>query len=162
MQAGISSGGREAEQRFRALTGASVSNRSADGDALLEGHNIEIKKASKQTINQVRPVKYLPLVVLYTPSDDFDEWYVVPPNQVVRLAAEKGRGQHTENPFESVTLSVNKIGDYAVSEENLHLATLEAIQEGESNQALKEAMREIRQKSADLASWSKKYVRGLL
>ena len=159
MQAGISYGGREAERRFRNLTDASVANKSADGDAVLEGHNIEIKQASTNTLNQVRPVKYLPLVVLDTRCD---EWYVVPPNQVVRLAAAKGRGQHTENPFESVTLSVAKIEEYTVSERNLRPATLEAIQEGERNQSLKEAMSEIRQRSSDLAAWSKKYVLGLL
>ena len=159
MQAGISYGGREAERRFRDLTGASVASRSADGDAVLEGHNIEIKQASTNTLNQVRPVKYLPLVVLDTRSD---KWYVVPPNQVVCLAAAKGRGQHTENPFESVTLSVAKMEEYKVEEQDLRPATLEAIQEGERNQSLKEAMREVRQRSSDLATWSKKYVLELL
>ena len=159
MQAGISYGGREAERKFREITGASRSNKSADGDAVHEGYNIEIKQASRDTLNQVRAVKYLPLVVLDT---RFDEWYVVPPNHVVRLAAAKKRGQHTENPFESATLSLAKLGKYTVSGRNLGSATLEAIQEGERNQPLKEAMSEIRQRSSDLAAWSKNYVLGLL
>jgi hypothetical protein len=160
MVRGISGQGREAEIRFRNATGASRSRRPADGDALLSGHNVEIKKASTNTLNQVRPVKYVPLVVLDTRTDD---WFVVPPDQVVRLAAKKKRGQHTENPFESVTLSVADIrGQYLVSEDQLRTATMAAIEHGERASELRDLMAEIRQRSSDLAEWSRDRVRELL
>lgn len=94
MTNGISRAGRIAEQRFREITGAAPTGRTSDGDALLEGRPVEVKQASTNTLNQVRPVKYLPLVVLDTRTSG---WYVVPPDEVVRLAAQRGRGQHTDS-----------------------------------------------------------------
>ena len=156
---GISGAGREAERRFRDVTGASRAERAADGDAVLDGYNIEVKQTSTNTLNQVRPVKYLPLAVLDTRTDD---WYVVPPDEIVRLAARKKRGQHTENPFESVTLSVRDIGECWVPEGQLRSRTLGAIEQGERESPLRDAMREIRERSTDLAAWSREHVRGLL
>ena len=57
MATGISGAGRKVERRFRELTGATPTEVSK-GDALLNGHLIEVKQASKNTINQVRAVKY--------------------------------------------------------------------------------------------------------
>ena len=104
-------------------------------------------------------MKYLPLAVLDTRTDD---WYVVPPDEIVRLAATKKRGQHTENPFESVKLSVTNIGEYRVPEGQLRSRTLAAIEQGERESPLRDAMREIRERSMDLAAWSREHVRGLL
>jgi hypothetical protein len=50
------------------------------GDALLDDHPIEVKRASANTLNQVRAVKYITLVAYHEPSDT---WYVVPAHQVV-------------------------------------------------------------------------------
>ena len=54
-----------------------------------------LKKGS--VVNQVRPIKYITLAV-DVPKRKC--WYVVPPNDLVIMAAGKrGRGQHTEIPF---------------------------------------------------------------
>ena len=75
-----------------------------------------MKRATSLTLNQVRAVKYLPLVVHYAPTD---EWYVVPAHVVVAEVSQKRRGQHTENPFESATLSLNILRPWKV-EDPLH------------------------------------------
>ena len=107
----------------------------------------------------MRPVKYLPLVVLDTRTD---EWYVVPPDVVVSLASAKVRGQHTENPFESVTLALSTMAGFVVPEEQLRSATLAAVERGESEPELESAMEEIRRRSSELAEWSRDHVQGLL
>jgi hypothetical protein len=123
---GISHAGKSAEERFRELTGAEKSPAAAMGDAVLDGIGVEIKKASSNTINQVRAVKYIPLVVLDDPSD---QWYVVPAHEVVRQVAVKSRGQHTEIPFECATLSLKNVASYAVSAADLRAAGNAAAQE---------------------------------
>lgn len=159
MTTGISSAGREAERLFREITGATQTAKAADGDALLNNHAVEIKQTSTNTLNQVRPVKYLPLVVFDKRNA---EWYVVPPNEIVRLVAERSRGQHTENPFESVTISLTKLVEFKVGEVNLRLATIDAIRQGDSRPELRDTMREIRDKASELAKWSRERVQLLL
>lgn len=157
---GISGGGRSAEELFRQLTGAQLAERAAQGDALLEGHPVEVKRATSVTLNQVRAVKYLPIVVHYAPAD---EWYVVPAHVVVAAVSQKQRGQHTENPFESATLSLRNLGAWKI-DNALHLrdATLEAIAESDSYPELREAMERVLWESRELADASLAVVRDLL
>lgn len=159
MTNGISRAGRIAEQRFREITGAAPTGRTSDGDALLEGRPVEVKQASTNTLNQVRPVKYLPLVVLDTRTSG---WYVVPPDEVVRLAAQRGRGQHTENPFESVTLNLAKFRDFKVAETDLRSVTIAAFGRGDHRSDLRDVMTEVRDKASSLAAWSRKRVQQML
>lgn len=159
---GISGGGRSAEELFRQMTGASPAERAAQGDALLEGHPVEIKRATsvRRALNQVRAVKYIPIVVHYAPSD---EWYVVPAHVVVAAVSQKPRGQHTENPFESATLSLKNLGAWKVEDAGrLRAATLEAIEESDRYPELRDAMHEVLRESRDLADSSLERVRGLL
>lgn len=123
---GISGGGRLAESRFLELTGAVAAEKAALGDALLDGHYVEIKQASRTTLNQVRAVKYILLVAYFVPEE---QWYVVPANEVVRQCASKERGQHTENPFESATLNLNKLAKFKVDDAQLREEALAAIAE---------------------------------
>ncbi len=109
--AGISKSGERAEATFRQLTGATKPVERALGDAILHGHYIEVKKASSTTLNQVRAVKYITLVAY---STEREIWYVVPASEVVRQCAGKPRGQHTEIPFESATLSINTLSKFEV------------------------------------------------
>ena len=146
---GISHGGDNAEVKFIALTGADKSIAAAQGDAVLDGHPIEVKQATKNTLNQVRAVKYIPLVVLYVPTE---QWYVVPAHVVVAAVSQKRRGQHTENPFESATLNVNSLGAYRVDDPaQLRERTLAAVLESAKYPELRDLMREILQESKDLA-----------
>jgi hypothetical protein len=111
---GISYGGRSAEDLFISLTGAERVAKAALGDAVLEGRHIEIKRASSSTLNQVRAVKYLTLVVHYSPTN---AWYVVPAHVVVLMVSRRFRGQHTENPFESATLNLNNLVAYRLEDD---------------------------------------------
>ena len=142
------------------MTGAAPAERAAQGDALLEGHPVEIKRATSVTLNQVRAVKYLPIVVHYAPAD---EWYVVPAHVVLAAVSQKVRGQHTENPFESATLSLRNLGAWKVDDPaHLRSATLEAIAESDRYPELRAAMAEVLRESRQLADVSLERVRDLL
>lgn len=146
---GISSGGGSAEQRFRDLTGARPPSRSSDGDAVLEGHAVEVKRAASATLNQVRAVKYLPLVVW---DDRSGDWYVVPAHVAVAEVSRKRRGQHTENPFESATLSLNRLRKYRVDEAGeLRLRRLDAIEASSGYLRLRDEMERVLADSRALA-----------
>ncbi len=160
MTAGISGAGRPAERLFRELTGAERPPRPCDGDAELEGRLVEIKQASTNTLNQVRAVKYIPLAAFDTRSS---QWYVVSPDDIVRLVANKTRGQHTENPFESATLSLRALDDHAVLDpSDLRQSVLSAIERGDRWPRLRKEMHEIRQRSSELAQESIKRVHRIL
>ena len=160
MSTGISNAGESAEGTFRRLTGATKTSSAALGDADLEGFLVEVKKASSMTLNQVRAVKYITLVALYTPTNT---WFVVPPHEVVRLVAAKGRGQHTENPFESATLSISKLNEYKVEDiGSLPDIVKSAAKRGDEHPELKRAMVKIREDSARLAAESKELVSRIL
>lgn len=157
---GISGGGREAEDLFFRLTGASKVPVSSKGDALLEGHLIEIKQATKSTLNQVRAVKYLPLVVYYRPSGS---WYVIPAHEVVRRVAAKPRGQHSEIAFECATLSLAALSQFQLDDEgDLRERTLIAIEESARFPELKAEMEYVREQASRLASESRSRVEAIL
>ncbi len=153
---GISGGGRDAETRFVALTGAELAPRAVLGDAILEGYYVEIKRAGTATLNQVRAVKYLTLVAYHYPEPC---WYVVPPQHVVAHAARRGRGQHTENPFESITVSLNALSEFRIEDESqLRERTLAAAREGEQYPEIKDAMTWVLEQSRALAQASTRRV----
>ena len=103
---GISNRGRASEKDFCKFTGADLSGKRNLGDCVLNGHYVEVKRASSNTINQVRPAKYI-TVVVHDPKTG--KWYVMSALEVVKFALEKDQGQHTENPFESMTMSKKKL-----------------------------------------------------
>ena len=152
---GISRSGKSAEESFRKNTGASKPSKSSIGDAILCGYVIEVKKASSNTINQVRAVKWIPLVVR---DDKHDEWYVIPAPDVVELVSQKTRGQHTENPFESATLSVAKIERFRVEKSELKNCVLRAVARGKKFSVLRKATEKVLSDSKKLAKVSKSEV----
>lgn len=156
---GISYEGKDVEILYRELTGASESPRAGLGDAVLDGHFVEIKAASKSTLNQVRAVKYIPLIVFHGPTS---QWYVVPPHVVVKLCCAKARGQHSENPFESSTLSLKNLGSHRVSETDLRGATLKAVHQSDQFPELRRAMESVLTKSKALAAESLDEVRRVI
>lgn len=146
---GISSGGANAEGVFLGLTGAVKAPKAALGDAVLDGHFVEVKKASSSTLNQVRAVKYMTLVAY---SSTQDRWYVVPASAVVRQCASKTRGQHTENPFESATLSLGNLTAYVVADPStLRAAVLAAVDEARKYPELAKLMARVLEESRTLA-----------
>jgi hypothetical protein len=157
---GISHGGHSAEERYRQVTGAAKPPKTGLGDAELGGAFVEVKKATAATLNQVRAVKYIPLVAYHEPTDT---WYVVPAHVIVCLVASKGRGQHTENPFESATLNIFSLGKYRVgSEADLKRVTLDAIAAAQKHPELKAAMDRVLAESKALASTSVANVKALI
>lgn len=157
---GISRLGTLAERLFRQHTGAEICPTAALGDAMLDGNYIEVKHASSTTINQVRAVKYITLVVY---NSSADSWYVVPADEIVRLVARKRRGQHSENPFESATLSLRDLGHCRVASPTaLRQATLNAIARSQSRADLREAMEWVLGGCRELADENLAHVRDLL
>jgi len=157
---GISAGGADAEAAFVELTGAKKAERAALGDAVLDGHYIEVKQANSSTLNQVRAVKYITLVAYYVPDS---EWFVVPANEIVRQCSLKMRGQHTENPFESATLNLRRLSNYVVDDEmELRERVLAAIAEAAKYADLAELMANVLKQSKALADQSAEEVREAL
>ena len=149
---GISGLGRSTEQFFRDITGAGKPRKASLGDADFgDERYVEVKKASAGTINQVRALKYITLVVYSPPKD---EWFVVPACDVVRLVAGKRRGQHCENPFECAALSTAKLADFKVDPTGLRDATLGAIAKSEAHPDLRDAMHTIHMECRQLADRS--------
>ncbi len=99
-------------------------------------------------------------MTLHEPTDT---WYVVPAHIIVCLVSSKGRGQHTENPFESATLNIFALGKYKVAaDEDLKQATFDALAEAEKYPDLKKAMEAVLKDSKDLAARSVKDVKALI
>lgn len=127
---------------------------------MLDGCHIEVKKASADTLNQVRAVKYIPVVAFHSPTSS---WYVISAPDVVKLVAQKARGQHTENPFESATLSLSKLAAFRVSSDHrLADSVRAAIVRGSAFPALEAAMRAVLAESKQLAVDSRQRVSALL
>ena len=124
-----------------------------DGEQL----HVEVRECSANTINQVRAIRYIPLVVFAA-----GEWYVIPPHEVVRLVAQKSRGQHATLPFESATLSLGQIEPWCkCSAEQLNERVIEAIRSGNSasNALVKQTMAGLQAK-LDLLNESTKLTLG--
>jgi len=156
---GISKTGNKAEDLFRGFTSSRKPAEARFGDAEKNGHFAEVKKVSGDTLNQVRAVKYITLVAY---DAERDEWFVVPACDVVALIATKERGQHTENPFESSTLSLRNLGPYKVASTNLSTAWAAAVLKSEGKPLLAQKMKDVLQECKDLSTAHKKAVRALL
>jgi len=157
---GISYGGRQAEEEYIARTGAVPAPAASIGDVLLEDYPVEIKRAKSSTLNQVRAVKYIPLVAYSVPQQ---RWYVIPAHVVVAEISRKTRGQHSEIPFESATLSLARLYRYRLSSpDELRLATLSAIESSSTYPRLRQEMIRIRDEARELADQSLSNVRALL
>ena len=124
------------------ITGASPTDRAALGDAVLDGVTVEIKATKKTvTLNQVRAVKYLPLVVWFAAED---AWYVIPAHRIVAIVSGRKRGQHTENPFESATLNLKRLTEFRLSgERELASAVADAAAESAAFPQLEQEMRRV-------------------
>ena len=75
---------------------------------------------------------------------------MIPAHVVVARVANKSRGQHTENPFESATLNLADFSRYNVPAEELRNRTLQAINESDEYSDLIEEMIKV---SRILAHW---------
>jgi hypothetical protein len=83
---------------------------------------------------------------------------VIPAPDVVVLVSQKKRGQHTENPFESATLSVKKIREYKTEKSDLKNAVLRAVNRGKKFPILRKSMEKVLSDSKELATLSRSEV----
>jgi hypothetical protein len=154
--------GDDAERSFlRLVRNSRQSPDPKQGDVvvLIDGNwrYVEIKQCQSNTINQVRAIKFIPLII-YSPGST-EPWVVVPPHEVVRLVAAKSRGQHTEIPFECANLSLNHLADdLRCGDADLEREVLEAVKEGDSFAAVRDAMTELHDELVRLSERTKQEV----
>lgn len=110
--------GEPAENAFLQVLGdkAKPSDNAKKGDRRFfhkgNWHYVEIKHCEMSTINQIRAIKCIPVVV-FSPDKAPRRWAVLSPKAVTKLIIERQRGQHTEIPFECAALSRNNLPDEA-------------------------------------------------
>ena len=154
MTQGISSQGKSTEDAFLSLVPGSIKSAvAAEGDAVVQvdgsGQAVEIKKCDGGTINQVRAIKFIPLVV-YNSKED--QWYVVPATELVRIASTRKRGQHTEVAFESMAVSLGRLKRWKCSAHNI-ATVIEAVARADRKQVeLHKAMKTLLEDLKALAS----------
>lgn len=105
---------------------------SGDTEVFIDGdwHHVDVKECNSNTINQVRAIRYQTLVIY---NDGV--WFVIPPQEVVRLMALKSRGQHTEIPFECANLTLSQIQPvYRCSDSQLADRVYAAVRMGQQEQ----------------------------
>lgn len=139
-----------AEERFvAAVHGSWYSTDSSAGDVAMfyNGRErfVEIKSCGGRTVNQVRPMKWLPLAVLHRPTDI---WHVLSAPEQVNLACYRSRGQHTELPWECCQLGL-PFGEQC-RDVGLAAAIARAFDEGDDDLERYETMRVLNQRLAEL------------
>lgn len=103
---------------------------------------VEVKHVTSNTVNQVRAIKFIPLMI-FSPQRP-RPWAVLPPQEVIRLVYLKNRGQHTELALECANLTLNQIPERFWHESaGLRLAVLAAIQSAQRYQALRTCMQDL-------------------
>ena len=139
-----------AEERFvAAVHGSWYSTDPSAGDVVMyhngRDRHVEIKSTSGKQASQVRPIKWLPLVVLHRPTDI---WHVLSAPEQVNMACYRSRGQHTELPWECCQLSL----PFSVQcrDAGLPDAIARAFDEGDDDLERYEAMRVLNQRLAEL------------
>lgn len=163
--------GQKAEDHFiQLIEGARCSDSPKDGDAVVVVDNrrehIEIKEChaapgKSATINQVRAIKYI-CCVIWAPNRDC--WYVISPDQLVHIAANKDRGQHTEIPFECMNFTLKHLDDNQdlctkCKDSDLTQTVIAAIRRGRDNKSLSCLMDSLRVDIQSLREEYRKQVR---
>ncbi len=141
-----------AEKRFLEITGAMRPEKQTDGDAAF-WHNgawryVEIKLTRSSGINQVRAIKFIPLVVLDLKGKR-PRWLVIPGSDIVDIQCRKPRGQHSECPFESAGLTLTKLERFVIREP-LTDAVLRAFEVDDKNPELQALMSGVLHELRDL------------
>ena len=141
--------GNEGENAFdQIIPNAEKPQSAKEGDRIIPNYGpLEIKICRANTINQVRAIRGIPLVT-YAPNH-VPKWYVIGPDDLVRLVSKKQRGQHTEIPFECANLSINSITPWGVEEHKLEeklLKTFSQLKYKEDMRRLYEEIINVRQR----------------
>jgi hypothetical protein len=144
--------GADAERAFLSLVAQARDSDSAKrGDAIISvdgaDHYVEIKYVTSNTVNQVRAIKFIPLII-YSPQEA-RRWAVLPAQEVVRLVLHKDRGQHTEIALECANMTLTGVPmKFRYNDEGLSGAVHAAIRGARKYSllaaALPELLRDIR------------------
>lgn len=152
---GISKAGERAEARFFEITGAKKSADTSAGDAVLvvDGQPafVEVKGTESGQINQIRPIKFIPLVV-WDNREEQGSWHVWEPQAIVRMAIKSSRGHHNEIALESWQTALGK--RKGIPDGELKSAVEGAIRSARSSKALEldAVLKELHGRLRDLAS----------
>lgn len=151
--------GKPAEQAFlRLVPGSRPSDIAKLGDVVVAldcaEHYVEVKHCDSvgESINQVRAIKFIPCVI-YAPRRN--SWYILSPDQLVRLAATKSRGHHNEIPFECMNFTLGSLSDdFHSKATDAELATKlhAAIRRGAAASNLQELMTSLLQEISTVKS----------
>ncbi|MSQ41393.1 MAG: hypothetical protein EXR55_07065 [Dehalococcoidia bacterium] len=143
--------GDHAVARFLELVdGSRASGDQKKGDAVVlidkQDFYVEIKECHAPpgrsgTLNQIRPIKYTPLMVQ---APQRGCWYVVPAGELVRMAANKDRGQHTEIAFECMNLTLAQLEGEDSSRQTWVFHRVSAVPSSQAH-AMKALMNELLQ-----------------
>lgn len=123
---------------------------------------VEIRYCGASTINQIRPIKFIPCAVWASKQQ---HWHVFSPVDLVRLAMDKGRGQHNEISFEcmNLTLSANPLTPpRPCTDKKLDKTVCEAIRHGLQYPNLPILMAELKDKIESLGADYKERVKAEL
>lgn len=157
--------GKGAESEFlRLVPNSRASDNARLGDVIVSvddtQHYVEVKEChapagSGGTINQVRAIKFITCVV-QAPQQRC--WYILSPDQLVRLAATKRRGQHTEIPFESMNFTLGSLSSdfHSKASDGELAANVEAaIRRGVAAENLKSLMESL---LAEIVAVKQRYI----
>lgn len=161
----IARAGDAAVSRFlRLVPNARPADTVRTGDVDLTGPRaVEIKlthAVNGGTINQVRAVRFLPCAV-WTPHQG--KWLVFSADEIVLLASEKVRGQHTDNPFESCSINLASVDSRryeTATDEVLPAAIARALTRGDSRTDLRRAMERLADEVSAVSEHYKTVIRG--
>ncbi len=165
----IKNDGEKARELFlQHVSSARKSTNENLGDAFLpvDGTDayVEIKRCSESggTVNQIRAEKYI-CCVTYVASDQ--HWWVLSPHDAVREAANRTRGQHTENPFECFSVGLpafKKCAKGPFSHADLKGAVEDAVRSGRGFPDVQQKMADVSADCEKLAAQHLKEVKALL
>lgn len=130
-----------------------------DVEVLVDGawYYVEIKECHANTINQVRAIKYLPLVV-FTPGTP-KPWLVLAPHELAAIVARRSRGQHNENPFECAALSLGNMPEgRRCTDTELDTWVKDALHSGNEHHEVKALLEEIHTEIVQLSESAKRRI----
>ena len=167
---GITKAGDLSEELFcKLLADVTVPSKGAAlGDVRMvvddKAYYVEIKRCESKkggTLNQIRALKFIPLVV-HLPEQN-PTWMVIPPNKIIELVANRSRGQHTEIPFECITLSVSsRLDEFRCEQDELEAKVEAAIREGQRQPLLQQCMADLKRDIQRLSAHAKMDVKAIM
>ena len=117
------------------------------------------KTVGDGTINQIRPYRCVPLILW-----DIEQkiWYLISAIEILRFAAPKNNGQHTESPFECCNLNIRALSSYECGLSQLVSKVEKSYAELESIPRVRALMADHKLNFQETATQTKAQVRAML